>query len=883
MNGLPGKGQYWGKYNEDKNCWHPLIHHCCDVALCCKSLFEQLPILRRRIARLGNLRDLSPVQIERLAALSALHDFGKFNHGFQNKIRDSKKNFRYRGHIKEAFSAFCYPKIQQRLIKALSLETIKEWFESDKILTQYILTILSHHGNPLNPNKIITVKHNWGIIEKVDPITGVEELRKAIYKWFPDAFEKTDKKEKLPSEPHFQHAFCGLIQLSDWIGSSENFFPFSNNINNDRFSFSSHESVSIISKMGIISSRYAEHIQPALPPFSRIVGKDWAPRALQKKIQQADNSEKEGSIICLEAETGSGKTEAAFLHFLKLFKEKKIDGMYFALPTRSAATQIYNRIHQMTINSFGEDAPPVVLAVPGYIIVDQMEGETGGTLPRFQVLWKDNEDERYRFRGWAAEHPKRYMAAPIIVGTIDQVLLSSLQVPHAHLRSTALLRHLIVVDEVHSSDHYMNTILLETLKNHIRAGGHAMLMSATLGAETRTMFINTDSNITAPSYKKAVNTPYPVYSTNTGKSERIERDNKSKQIFISILKHSYDNNETIAKEAFRQAENGATVIILRNKVNDALSTQKNLEEVAAEEDREDLLFRCSDKITPHHGRYHPSDRKMIDEALEKCFSAYGERKPCVVVTTQTVEQSLDVDFDYMITDLCPMDVLLQRAGRLHRHDIKRPHGFEKAQLKIIVPQTELISMLTDKGIVKPGTPAGMGTVYENMAILELTLEMLLNLEMIQIPEMNRELIESTVNPEKIEELIKTNPHTEKWSMHLRKLMGQMFARKAGGKISLIPRDKPFGEEVIFPGKADEKITTRLGQMDRIVEFNKDEERVYSVFGNHLTFMTIPAWMLDNTEIQGKETVDPYYENNGIRFSIADYDFIYNRFGLRKLG
>src|SRR5690606_34187295 len=108
--------------------------------------------------------------------------------------------------------------------------------------------------------------------------------------------------------------------------------------------------------------------------------------------------------------------------------------------------------------------------------------------PDFEVLWNDDDRERWRHRGWAAEHPKRYLAGAIVVGTIDQVLLSTLQVGHAHLRSTALLRHLLIVDEVHASDEYMSSLLEAVLRYHSRAGGHAFLMSATLGCEVRARF-----------------------------------------------------------------------------------------------------------------------------------------------------------------------------------------------------------------------------------------------------------------------------------------------------------------------------------------------------------------------------------------------------------
>ncbi len=878
MDGSPKPGQFWGKYNKDENCWHPLIHHCCDVSACFQTLMEKLAVLRKRLARSGDLNDLSDVKIQRLSALAAIHDFGKFNHGFQNKILPSKKYFPKRGHIREALSAFDNTEIQQKIIKALALENLVEWFESDEILTQYILTILSHHGEPTSLDKAVLAGKNWQPSEGVDPVMGVAELMDKVREWFPGAFETAGENEKLPSSPYFQHAFCGLVQLSDWIGSSETFFRFSDSPDDDRYSFSRKQAGEVLEKMGMIADLFLWHISDELPSFSTITGKDWDPRPLQNKFLELDTPQEEGSIVCLEAETGSGKTEAAFIHFLKLYRAGKIEGMYFALPTRSAATQIYKRIHQMTVNSFGANSPPVVLAVPGYIEVDQVKGERGGTLPRFEVLWKDKD--RFRFRGWAAEHPKRYMAAPIIVGTIDQVLLSSLQVSHAHLRASALLRHLIVVDEVHSSDDYMNTILLETLKYHIKVGGHALLMSATLGAETRNMFINLNTRTPDTSYSEAVTAPYPACSIKGERTEGIARDNRSKEIYISILQHNYENNENIAREAFNHARNGACVIILRNTVADAISTQRQIEKIATEQNSEELLFRCKDVVTPHHGRYHPEDRKSIDEALEKRFSSIEGRSPGVVVTTQTVEQSLDVDFDFMITDLCPMDVLLQRAGRLHRHDVVRPEGFKKAQLQIIVPEADLISMLIDGGILKKGTPAGIGSVYENLAILQLTRENLNRNSRIIIPEMNRELVESSVNAERIEQMINNNENSKKWKRHLGDLKGKILAKKAGGRISIVPREEPFGE-VNFPDHSEEKIPTRLGQADRLVKFKENNKEIYSPFGNSLTFMKIPGWMLSDGEIQG-ENIEALKTNNGIKFSIAGIDFIYNRLGLQKV-
>ena len=107
---------------------------------------------------------------------------------------------------------------------------------------------------------------------------------------------------------------------------------------------------------------------------------------------------------------------------------------------------------------------------------------------QFDSLWNDHE--RWRFLSWAGEHPKRYLAGAISVGTVDQALLSALMVSHSHLRATSLLRQFLVVDEVHASDAYMATILREVLRFHLAAGGHAMLLSATLGSRAATALIS---------------------------------------------------------------------------------------------------------------------------------------------------------------------------------------------------------------------------------------------------------------------------------------------------------------------------------------------------------------------------------------------------------
>jgi CRISPR-associated endonuclease/helicase Cas3 len=161
-----------------------------------------------------------------------------------------------------------------------------------------------------------------------------------------------------------------------------------------------------------------------------------------------------GKLLILESETGSGKTEAALWRFAWLFQAGHVESLYFALPTRVAATQLYNRTLQFAASLWretGQEPPLVVRALAGYESADGKSIEA--RLPDFKVLWSDRPDDHRAHTRWAAESSKRYLAAPLAVGTIDQALLSALQVRHAHMRHSLLSRSLLVVDEVHAVSH----------------------------------------------------------------------------------------------------------------------------------------------------------------------------------------------------------------------------------------------------------------------------------------------------------------------------------------------------------------------------------------------------------------------------------------------
>ena len=628
------------------------------------------------------------------------------------------------------------------------------------------------------------------------------------------------------------------------------------------------------------------------PGFEAI--SEHAPREVQARVA-ALPLDAQGSLTILESETGSGKTEAALVRFVAMFEAGLLDGMTFALPTRTAATQLHGRVRAAIARAFPDEAtrPPVIMAVPGYLQFDETMGRC---LPGFEVLWQDDKKEVARYRGWAAERPKRYLAGAVVVGTIDQVLLSSLRVGHAHLRSTALLRHLLVVDEVHASDVYMNRVLEEVLRFHLSAGGHAFLMSATLGSYVRQRLehaaLRRDRH--APderdrSLASALATPYPaVHHAPRHEASNITavREAGLPKVMLVTLEALADDPDAVALRALDAAREGARVLVLRNTVADAVVTQLALESyvrTSARNADEPLLFYVNGVRTLHHARFAKSDRELLDKQIEARF---GKSAPAnvgvVVITTQTVQQSLDLDADLMLTDLAPMDVLLQRFGRVHRHPERNPHrarGFQRPRAIVITADSGLDRYLRVTGEARGAH--GAGTVYQDLLVLEATRQRLERSGELRIPEDNRELVEMTTHPEALDALAVSLGGL--WPKHHQSVGGRHFAHLGIAALNLVDRDAHFGEYSFRENGLTERIASRLGESDRVAEFDPPFD---GPFGPLVRQLNIPGWLA--REVAPIPDLSPTHvlttfliEERVVRFTFGGPRFVYDRLGLRR--
>ena len=368
-------------------------------------------------------------------------------------------------------------------------------------------------------------------------MAAVAALGRRARRWFPAAWNNHATEPELPDAPAFVHYFAGLVSLVDWSASNDaaGFFPYDGHGDGDRARFSRERAGEALRRMRLDVEDARADLRRRTPAFGDVFRAPHGGPFAATPLQQAMEDRTLGSVVIAESETGSGKTEAALWRFKTLFEAGKVDALAFLLPTRVAAVSLEGRVRRFSEQHFPDPElrPNVVLAVPGYI---QSDGEKGsrradgaGLLSRFETLWLDTAAESAAHRRWAAEHPKRALAAAAAaaVGTIDQALLSSLPVRHAHLRGAALLRALIVADEVHASDAYMTELLTGVLRRHVDAGGHALLLSATLGSEARDRLLIQPTRRLRPNQKRSPageghpsQSPYPALSECEAHSSR---------------------------------------------------------------------------------------------------------------------------------------------------------------------------------------------------------------------------------------------------------------------------------------------------------------------------------------------------------------------------
>lgn len=450
---------------------------------------------------------------------------------------------------------------------------------------------------------------------------------------------------------------AGLTVLADWLGSDTAFFAYQTEVRD----------LDTYWQEALQSARKALQVS-GVRPVSIAPGKQLTdffsyieqPSPLQAWAQSVE-LESGPQIVLLEDVTGAGKTEAAMMLAYRLMAQGAAQGFFIGLPTMATANAMYERVAGVYQQLFAEDAS---LAL-GHGFRDLVDCFATSVLPEGRA--EDDPAQRdetasARCTAWLADHNKRVLLAPAGVGTVDQALLAVLHSKHQSLRLLGLFNKVLIVDEVHACDTYMEGVLQVLLAFHASMGGSAILLSATLpermktallGAYARGRGLAPPAQRFDPAYPLA--THWNLGSPILTQQALASRANVSRSVQIRYM----SDECRLHDELCAALAQGKCVGWIRNTVADAVSAYESLAPRVG-----------SENIIMFHARFALHDRLQTERAVLACFgndSSPAERKGRLMIATQVAEQSLDVDFDVLVSDLAPIDRLLQRAGRAQRH------------------------------------------------------------------------------------------------------------------------------------------------------------------------------------------------------------------------
>lgn len=654
--------RYWAKNSRDDFSYHPLPYHSLDVAAVGYTYLLHDELICSRIT---NLCGISLAKTPELVAfLLSLHDLGKFSETFQSKIpnlflslrgREAKPRgsashdtigmVMWNTHLKEFL-------FRERLFKDEDGRTLRKISHA---LDPLFCAVFGHHGRPprLEDSRDFFVPEDTQTAQEfISEILGIFSIEGKHVRVL--AQHGSGRALNVLSWP-----LAGLVVFSDWIASNTQLFPYqTENIPLHQYFW----------EQAVPRAKYALRVLNVLPvPVSpnrgitRLFPEFAKGLFLPSKLQKYTSEIQPGPgphLFIIEEATGSGKTEAALTLAHQLIAEGCGHGFYFGLPTMATSNAMWERIRAIKENFFATDtAPPVVLTHSARQLVS--------FLPVIQSVKTNSLPDEERgedLSHWLEDNRKKALLAALGVGTIDQALVAVLPRRHQPLRLFGLWRNVLIVDEVHAYDPYVNELLRNLICDHARIGGSTILLSATLPASTRNELVRAFCEGAGISFQEADMGPYPLVthiSPSSQGQERIPvepRPGTERDIALEF----FEDEESVISTLLKAHKSGRCACWIRNTVRDAKDAYRRLRSLLT--DPETLLL--------FHARYVLGDRLEREDEVIRLFgkqSRAEERTGKILIATQVVEQSLDLDFDYMVTDLAPIDLVIQRSGRLHRH------------------------------------------------------------------------------------------------------------------------------------------------------------------------------------------------------------------------
>lgn len=791
--------RYWGKAAFDQGGHHLLPYHSLDVAAVANQLLDLNDALLDRIAYLSGLgRDEAKMWI---VFFVALHDLGKFASTFQglrpdivrllgNTIADTEYTTRH--------DSLGYALWNIRIMPMLANDGLIEVSRrQSSVATYWASAVTGHHGEP--PLDLQALGRDFAKADQDAAEQFVNELSGLLL--------QGGSRLSLNREAAIWSSWwlSGLTVLSDWLGSNTDYFRYrADHVElSDYWRDANSVARTAITENGLIPAKVA-----SIRSSAELFGWDGGMLTpLQEACRKLDIGKGGPQLFVLEDVTGAGKTEASLILANRLLAAGQASGVYFALPTMATANAMYARLARIYRSLFDADSQPsIVLAHGARHLSDEFRETFSSSARNTGGMNRDGTlSAEAHCSAWLADNKKKALLAEIGVGTVDQALLATLPSRHHSLRMLGLLGKVLIVDEVHACDPYMNSLLANVLKAHAKSGGSAILLSASLPARQRAELfsaygcaIDSDQR-RSPGYPLiSAYTPAGFEEVETSTRDSVRR--RTETIYVSDLEEVW----RVLGEAIDQ---GKAVCWIRNTVEDA---QTAFTEVESRFPRIDCAL--------FHARFAMGDRLDIEQAAVASFgpnSGPASRQRRILIATQVVEQSLDLDFDVIISDLAPIDSLIQRAGRLCRHTRDRSGGRVDGPDERGTPTMHVFGPRFTPSPSSDWYTSGLpkaGYVYPNHGQLWLTAKWLVEAGGFRMPEDARAMMtavyESADYPEALLDQVASAE-------------GQASASRGLGKFNVLNLDagymrnnENFRDESRSPTRlGEETITVYLARMD----------------------------------------------------------------------
>lgn len=645
----------WAKTNRNDESLS-LLRHSEDAGAVAVHLWDWLPSSTRAYLSEGR----SDAEARVLARwLASIHDIGKLSPAFAVQVESLAGRMRDAG-LAMSRTIGRRSDTPHSIVSHRALVTyLHERGWSRRTAGTYAVVAGGHHGVPPQVGQLAGCEDRshyggpeWAAAraELLDHLTALAGADRYLPRWAQN-----------PLTPEQQALWTAFVIMADWIASSD-LFPLGDRRESETTAADAWNELALpppwrATPPGTVDELIVTRF--GLPGDARA-------NAVQRAVADAAAAMDEPGMLVIEAPMGIGKTEAALMAAEYLAARFGQGGVFVALPTMATSNAMFGRVLRWIEAQDSFSTASAVLAHGKASLQDEYRGlmRRGG----LNDVGRDEPKPDHACTAEVVAHHwlagrKKGLLADFAVGTIDQLLFAGLKAKHLVLRHLGLANKIVIVDEVHAADHFMGRFLTRVLEWLGAYRVPVILMSATLPAAQRIAYVRAyeagrgwDGDDAALSGHIG----YPAVTVIDGRRQVLDVPDDSTVTRVD-LERLVDDPDALIERVRSALSEGGCVGIVRNTVARAQETARLLEQ------------HYPGDVVLVHSRFVAQHRADLESGLVAELGRDGRRPTRrIVVGTQVIEQSLDIDFDLMISDLAPIDLLLQRIGRLHRHHRPRP-------------------------------------------------------------------------------------------------------------------------------------------------------------------------------------------------------------------